>query len=82
MSGQPGENGATARPAPEPASESARPGGFEYFVSDEQLRAFSALTPLQRLQWLDAARRFTLLAQTPETAARHARLRRGRPIVG
>jgi hypothetical protein len=76
MSGQSGGEGVTAQPAPE------RAGGFGYFVSDEQLRAFAALTALQRLQWLDAARRFTLLAQTPETAARHARLRGGRPIVG
>jgi hypothetical protein len=82
VSRQSGGEEVTARPAPGPASESIRPGGFEYFISDEQLRAFAALTPLQRLQWLDAARRFTLLAETPETAARHARLRRGRPIVG
>ena len=52
-------------------------GGFDYYVSDEQLRAFGRLTPLQRLQWLDEARRFTLLAQTPETARRQERLRRG-----
>jgi hypothetical protein len=82
MSRQSDGEDVTARPALEPACESTRPGGFEYFVSDEQLRAFAALTPLQRLQWLDAARRFTLLAQTPETAARHGRLKGGRPIVG
>ncbi len=52
-------------------------GGFDYYVSDEQLRAFGRLTALQRLQWLDEVRRFTLLAQTPETARRQERLRRG-----
>lgn len=57
------------------------PGGFSYFVSDEQLLAFQRLTPLQRLQWADEARRFTLLARTPETAQRQERLRRGESIV-
>jgi len=56
-------------------------GGFSYWVSDEQLRAFLALTPLQRLQWADAARRFTLAGQTPETRERMERLRRGLTIV-
>ena len=56
-------------------------GGFGYWVSDEQLAAFARLTPLQRLQWLDQARRFTLLARTPETRERQERLRRGEPIV-
>jgi len=57
------------------------PGGFGYWVSDEQLRAFAQLTPLQRLQWVDDARRFTLLAQTPATRARMERLRRGETIA-
>ncbi|MDD3518749.1 MAG: hypothetical protein PHQ14_10400 [Chromatiales bacterium] len=56
-------------------------GGFGYWVSDEQLAAFARLTPLQRLKWVDDARRFTLLAQTPETRERQARLRRGGTIV-
>ena len=56
-------------------------GGFGYHVSDEQLAAFARLTPLQRLEWVDAARQFTLLAQTPETRERHERLRRGETIV-
>ncbi|MBU0480225.1 MAG: hypothetical protein KKG47_03880 [Proteobacteria bacterium] len=56
-------------------------GGFSYHVSDEQLEAFQCLTPLQRLQWVDDARRFTLMARTPETAVRQERLRQGKSIV-
>ncbi|MDP3537161.1 MAG: hypothetical protein Q8S26_00495 [Azonexus sp.] len=54
--------------------------GFRYFVSDEQLAAFGRLTLLQRLEWVEAAREFTWLAQTPETHARHERLRQGKFI--
>lgn len=56
-------------------------GGFYYYVSDEQLQAFARLTDLQRLQWVDDARLFTLMARTPETAERQERLRRGEAIV-
>lgn len=56
-------------------------GGFYYYVSDEQLEAFARLTPLQRLQWVEQARLFTLLGRTPETAKRQERLRRGEAIV-
>ena len=56
-------------------------GGFSYYVSDEQLEAFRLLSPLQRLKWVDDARRFTLLARTPETAERQERLRIGKKIV-
>lgn len=57
-------------------------GGFGYYVSDEQLRAYAKLTPLQRLQWLDEARCFVLMALTPEARERQARLRRGETITG
>jgi len=57
-------------------------GGFSYFVSDDQLRTFQSLSPLQRLKWVDEARRFTLLGRTPETARRQERLRRGKTIIG
>jgi hypothetical protein len=57
-------------------------GGFGYYVSDEQLRAYAQLTPLQRLQWLDEARRFVLLALTPQARERQERLRRGETIAG
>ena len=55
----------------------SEPNGFSYHVSDEQLAAFSKLTMLERLQWVEEARMFTLLAQTPETKARHEALRKG-----
>jgi hypothetical protein len=57
-------------------------GGFGYYVSDEQLESYAKLTPLQRLQWLDEARRFLLLALTPEARERQERLRRGKTIIG
>lgn len=52
-------------------------GGFSYWVSDEQLETFGKMTLLQRLEWVEQARLFTLLARTPETAERQERLRRG-----
>lgn len=55
--------------------------GFGYDVSDEQLEAFAKLTLFQRLQWVEEARLFTLMARTPETAERQERLRRGETIV-
>lgn len=58
-----------------------KPGGFWYYVSDEQLQAFAQLTPLERLRWVDEARLFTLPARTPETTERQERLRRGETIV-
>ena len=64
-----------------PDSESQKPGGFRYWVSDEQLRAYLALPLIERLRWVDEARRFTLAAQTPETRERMERLRRGEPIA-
>ena len=63
-------------------SESRCRGGFGYWVSDEQLASYAALTPLQRLQWLDEARRFLLLALSAEARERQERLRRGETITG
>lgn len=54
--------------------------GFRYYVSDEQLAAFARLTPLQRLEWVEAAREFSWLGQTEETRLRQQRLRAGKPI--
>lgn len=62
-------------------TQDKEPGGFGYDVSDEQLEAFAKLTPIERLQWADEARLFTLMARTPETAERQERLRRGETIV-
>lgn len=56
-------------------------GGFSYWVSDEQLRAFQALPMIDRLRWVESARLFTLAGQTPETRERMERLRRGGTIV-
>ena len=50
--------------------------GFSYFVNDEQLTAFSKMSDFERLQWVDNARLFTLMAQIPETKARHESLRK------
>lgn len=52
-------------------------GGFSYHISKEQLEAFARMSPLQRLQWADDARIFTLLGQTEKTRKRHDNLRRG-----
>jgi len=57
-------------------------GGYYYYVSDEQLRAFARLTPLERLKWVDELRLFILMASTPETTERRERLRRGETIDG
>ena len=58
-------------------SKESEPNGFSYYVSDEQLATFAKLTMLERLQWVDDARLFTLMAQTPENKARHEALRKG-----
>ncbi len=36
---------------------------YWYDVSDDQIRHGLSMTPLQRLVWLDEARRFSLLAR-------------------
>ena len=51
------------------------PVGYTYYVSEEQLTQYATLTALERLRWLDQARRFVLLAETEQTARRRARLR-------
>ncbi len=62
-------------------TSSSRRGGYRYWVSDEELRAFGRLSVLDRLIWLDEARRFTILTETGETRERRERLRRGETIV-
>lgn len=52
--------------------------GFDYWVSDEQLAAFAKLSTLERLQWVEQARLFTLTMRTAETAKRQEALRNGR----
>jgi len=41
-----------------------------YFVSDERLRAFALLTPLQRLQWVEQCSHFVRLGQMARRADR------------
>ncbi len=47
------------------------PGDRTYYVSDERLRAFKALTPEQRLRWVEELANFLRLAKVSkkETAA-------------
>lgn len=57
------------------------PAGFRYYISDEQLAVFAGLSTMQRLEWVEAAREFSWLAQTAETRLRQQRLREGKPIA-
>ena len=41
-----------------------------YCVSDERLRAFAQLTPLQRLQWVEQCSHFVRLGQQARQAER------------
>ena len=55
--------------------------GYTYLVSREHLAQYATLTVLERLTWLDQARRFVLLAETEQTAARRAKLRNERAAL-
>lgn len=56
---------------------------FSYEVDDDRLIAYSRLTPLERLRWLDEVRRFTLLVRAappvPHAAASAEGARQGKP---
>jgi hypothetical protein len=41
-----------------------------YYVSDERLRAFAQLTPLQRLPWVEQCSHFVRLGQQARQAER------------
>ncbi len=58
-------------------NSTGKKSGFRYYVSPEQIEAFSRLTDLERLRWVDEARLFTLLGRTPLTEERQERLRQG-----
>lgn len=45
-------------------------GQRTYAVSDERLRAFAQLTPLQRLQWVEQCSHFVRLGQQARQAER------------
>lgn len=55
--------------------------GYSYWVSDEQLEAFSKLTYEQRFNWVEETRAFLVAAATPEVVERILRLRRGETIT-
>ena len=59
----------TTTPTQNPASQSQR-DQRTYFVSDERLRAFAQLTPLQRLQWVEQCSHFVRLGQMARQADR------------
>lgn len=40
-------------------------GNRTYYVSDERLRAFGQLTPLQRLRWVEQCSHFVRMGQQP-----------------
>ena len=63
---------------PEPMTAVDR-GDRTYYVSDERLRAFGQLTPLQRLQWVEQCSHFVRLAQTAKAEAETAD---ARPLSG
>jgi hypothetical protein len=45
---------------------------YWYEVTDEQIREHLARSPLDRLRWLDEARRFTALARSAPLQVFHA----------
>lgn len=49
--------------------------GFSYHVSDEQLARYAAMNSLERLQWVEEARLFSLMTQTPESRVSQDALR-------
>jgi len=52
-------------------------GGYEYDVTDEQIRQWEALSVEERLRWLEEANEFLYLAQDEETRAYWHAVRRG-----
>jgi len=54
-----------------------RPGGYEYDVTDEQIRRWETVPVEERLRWLEEANEFLWLVQDPETRARWQEIRRG-----
>jgi hypothetical protein len=53
------------------------PGGYEYDVTDEQIRQWETLPVEERLRWLEEANEFLYLAQDTETRAFWQSVRRG-----
>jgi hypothetical protein len=55
-------------------------GGYDYYVSDEQIATYSALPIHVRLSWVEETARVAYELSTPEVRARWAALRRGEPM--
>jgi hypothetical protein len=69
-------------PAASPEDRAALPGdravrGFAHHHTDEELRAYAALTPEQKMRWLYEAWRFTADFLPPERREAWMRMRRG-----
>ena len=54
-----------------------QPGGYEYDVTDDQIRRWKAVPVEERLRWLEEANEFLCLAQDAETRSRWQAVRRG-----
>ena len=54
-----------------------QPGGYEYDVSDEQIRRWETVPVVERLRWLEEANEFLYQAQDAETRERWQAVRRG-----
>ncbi len=67
-----------AAPAEDPAM--TPPRGYTYWVSDEQIAAYSALPIDRRVEWVEEHARLTYELASPEVRARWAALRRGGAI--
>ena len=62
-----------------PMTEPRHVGGFHYYVSNRQLRAFLSRTPGQRLRWLEEMREFTAKMASVSTKRWWKKLRSGEP---
>jgi len=54
-----------------------QPGGYEYYVTDEQIRRWETVPVVERLRWLEEANEFLYQAQDAKTRARWQAIRRG-----
>lgn len=54
-----------------------QPGGYEYDVTDEQIRRWETVSVLERLRWLEEANEFLYQAQDADTRACWQAVRRG-----
>lgn len=55
----------------------AERGGFRYVIDEEQILKYLQVPIEQRLEWLEAANRFLLIATPPDARAVWQKFRRG-----